>query len=48
VWHAAFSRFKPKREPSSLNRDEATSVPVTAIMARVVQAVVDPGNRRPG
>ncbi len=41
VWHAAFSRFKPESELSSLNRDEGTSVPVTAIMARFVQAVVD-------
>lgn len=41
VWHAAFSRFKPESELSSLNGDEGTSVPVTAIMARFVQAVVD-------
>jgi thiamine biosynthesis lipoprotein len=41
VWHAAFSRFKPESELSSLNRDERTSVPVSAIMARFVQAVVD-------
>lgn len=41
VWHAAFSRFKPESELSFLNRDERRSVPVTAIMARFVQAVVD-------
>jgi thiamine biosynthesis lipoprotein len=41
VWHAAFSRFKPESELSRLNRDERTSVPVSAIMARFVQAVVD-------
>lgn len=41
MWHATFSRFKPESELSSLNRDEATSVSVTAIMARFVQAVVD-------
>jgi len=41
VWHAQFSRFKPESELSSLNRDEGTSVPVSAIMARFVQAVVD-------
>lgn len=41
VWHAAFSRFKPESELSRLNGDEGTSVPVTAIMARFVQAVVD-------
>jgi thiamine biosynthesis lipoprotein len=40
VWHAAFSRFKPESELSSLNRDERTAVPVTAIMARFVQAAV--------
>ena len=41
LWHAAFSRFKPESELSSLNRDECTSVAVTAIMARFVKAVVD-------
>ncbi len=41
AWHAVFSRFKPESELSSLNRDEATTVAVTAIMARFVQAVVD-------
>ena len=41
VWHAVFSRFKPESELSSLNGDEGTSVPVTPIMARFVQAVVD-------
>ncbi len=41
VGHAAFSRFKPESELSSLNRDERSSVPVSAIMARFVQAVVD-------
>jgi thiamine biosynthesis lipoprotein len=40
-WHAAFSRFKPESELSSLNRDERTAVPVTAVMARFAQAVVD-------
>jgi thiamine biosynthesis lipoprotein len=41
VWHAAFSRFKPESELSRLNHDERTSVPVTALMARFAQAVVD-------
>ena len=41
VWHAVFSRFKPESELSRLNRDERTSVPVSAIMARFAQAVVD-------
>ena len=41
VWHAAFSRFKPESELSSLNRDARTSVVVSPIMARFVQAVVD-------
>jgi thiamine biosynthesis lipoprotein len=40
-WHAAFSRFKPESELSSLNRDERTTVPVTAVMARFAQAVID-------
>ena len=41
VWHAAFSRFKPESELSALNDDAGTSVPVSAIMARFVQAVID-------
>jgi thiamine biosynthesis lipoprotein len=41
VWHAAFSRFKPESELSRLNRDEASSVAVSPIMARFAQAVVD-------
>jgi len=39
--HAAFSRFKPESELSRLNGDAATSVAVSAIMARFAQAVVD-------
>lgn len=41
VWHAAFSRFKPESELSSLNGDEGRTVAVSAIMARFAQAVVD-------
>ena len=41
VWHAAFSRFKPESELSSLNGDAATAVRVSPIMARFVQSVVD-------
>ena len=41
IWHAVFSRFKPESELSALNQDEGTSVPVSAIMARFVQAAVD-------
>lgn len=40
-WHAAFSRFKPESELSRLNRDERTTVAVSTIMARFVQAAVD-------
>jgi thiamine biosynthesis lipoprotein len=40
-WHAAFSRFKPESELSSLNRDAGSSVVVSAMMARFVRAVVD-------
>ncbi len=41
VWHTAFSRFKPESELTALNDDARTSVPVSALMARFVQAVVD-------
>ncbi len=41
VWHAEFSRFKPESELSRLNRDERSAVPVSALMARFAQAVVD-------
>ena len=39
--HATFSRFKPESELSALNNDERERVPVSAIMARFVQAALD-------
>ena len=41
VWHALFSRFKPESELSRLNRSDATTVAVSAIMARFARAAVD-------
>jgi thiamine biosynthesis lipoprotein len=41
LWHDQFSRFKPASELASLNRDPRDRVPVSPIMARFVQAVVD-------
>ncbi|MGI8428908.1 MAG: FAD:protein FMN transferase [Solirubrobacteraceae bacterium] len=40
-WHDQFSRFKPASELASLNRDPRERVPVSATMARFVQAVSD-------
>jgi len=40
-WHDQFTRFKPTSELASLNRDPRERVPVSPIMARFVQAVVD-------
>ncbi len=41
LWHDQFSRFKPASELSSLNADRRERVPVSPIMARFVQAVID-------
>ncbi len=41
LWHDQFSRFKPASELSSLNGDPRDRVPVSPIMARFVQAVID-------
>ncbi len=41
LWHDQFSRFKPASELAELNRDPRDQVPVSPIMARFVQAVVD-------
>lgn len=40
-WHERFSRFKPASELAGLNRDPRDCVPVSPIMARFVQAVID-------
>jgi thiamine biosynthesis lipoprotein len=39
-WHAQFSRFEPASELSRLNRDPRPSVPVSAMMARFVEAAL--------
>ena len=41
LWHAQFSRFRLDSELATLNRDPRERVPVSPIMARFVQAVVD-------
>jgi FAD:protein FMN transferase len=41
AWHESFSRFKPESELSSLNRDPRERVPVSAMMARFVQAATE-------
>lgn len=40
-WHEQFTRFKPTSELSSLNRDPRERVPISPIMARFLQAVLD-------
>lgn len=39
-WHRQFSRFEPASELSVLNRDPRETVPVSALMARFVEAAV--------
>jgi thiamine biosynthesis lipoprotein len=39
-WHAQFSRFESSSELSQLNRDPRARVPVSAMMARFVEAAV--------
>jgi thiamine biosynthesis lipoprotein len=39
-WHSQFSRFQPDSELSRLNADRRRSVPVTALMRRVVAAAI--------
>jgi thiamine biosynthesis lipoprotein len=41
LWHAQFSRFKLDSELAMLNRDPRERLPVSPIMTRFVQAVVD-------
>jgi thiamine biosynthesis lipoprotein len=43
-WHARFSRFIPDSELSRLNADARETVPVSALMARFAQAVIDAGS----
>jgi thiamine biosynthesis lipoprotein len=46
-WHDQFSRFVPDSELSRLNGDVRETVPVSPVMARVLQAALD-GARRTG
>lgn len=41
AWHRRFSRFQPDSELCALNRDARAVVPVSAMMARFVQAACD-------
>lgn len=40
AWHDRFSRFRPASELSRLNADPRPAVPVSPVMARLVEAVV--------
>jgi thiamine biosynthesis lipoprotein len=43
AWHDRFTRFSPDSELSHLNADPRAAVPVSPIMARFAQTVVDAG-----
>jgi FAD:protein FMN transferase len=43
AWHDRFTRFSPDSELSRLNADPRAAVPVSPIMARFAQSVVDAG-----
>jgi thiamine biosynthesis lipoprotein len=47
-WHAGFSRFIADSELSRLNADPRTTVPVSALMARLADAVVEAGSLSDG
>ena len=40
-WHDQFSRFEPGSELSSLNVDPRPTVPVSPVMARLIEAILD-------
>ncbi|MGQ0678604.1 MAG: FAD:protein FMN transferase [Actinomycetota bacterium] len=40
-WHATFSRFKPESELCRLNADPESTVPVSPMMARFLQVLID-------
>ena len=48
AWHQQFSRFDPASELSRLNRDPRRTVPVSAVMARLVQAALAAARRTGG
>jgi FAD:protein FMN transferase len=41
AWHEQFSRFEPGSELSRLNGDPRSSVPVSAVMYRLIEAILD-------
>jgi FAD:protein FMN transferase len=47
-WHERFSRFLPESELSRLNRDPRREVPVSPLMARFAQAVIEAGSMTGG
>jgi thiamine biosynthesis lipoprotein len=47
-WHDQFSRFTPDSELSLLNADPRETVPVSAVMARLVQSALDAARRTGG
>ncbi len=47
-WHDRFSRFLPGSELSRLNADPRAAVPVSGTMARLIDAVVEAGERTAG
>jgi thiamine biosynthesis lipoprotein len=40
-WHEQFSRFEPDSELSRLNRDPRATVPVSAVMVRLLAAIIE-------
>jgi thiamine biosynthesis lipoprotein len=47
-WHERLTRFEPGSELSALNADPRTTVPVTEVMARFVEAVVHAADQTGG
>ena len=47
-WHAQFSRFQPDSELSRLNADPRETVPVSPVMARLIEAIVAAGESSGG
>jgi thiamine biosynthesis lipoprotein len=47
-WHAQFSRFEPDSELSLLNGDPRETVPVSAVMARLIEAIIDSAQQSGG
>jgi thiamine biosynthesis lipoprotein len=47
-WHAQFSRFEPHSELSLLNADQRETVPVTPVMARLIEAILDSARQSGG